>query len=717
MKKVTKIIPIITILVISVLVLLFLDFNEANSYMNLKGFNMETISIKCDDGSNLADIVNNVQEIARKNNVILVKTTVDYKKENGVNVYLSLENIDELNKLLNKKFNVKATNNEITKSSFLSTYNQNSDNQIGIINDLFGDHFYTYYLMDVMIENNYSLFGNYSILYDDFQNYSNFMNEVNNLLGYDTYAIGYYNSIDNYILILIVVSLLLMLLFYFVFQVYDYYNSSKKIGCMKLLGHDGFHINKNLCFKNVKINFISFFSILLLSIIFVKNITPYHLLILSCINLFIILLTYFISYLSCNIINKNYKLVNMLKMENITLEMGKISYGFKTIMTIMLICFTVIVFQNVNTLHNQLKVYNESKNTLEYSVLKSYVAGQQESRENDKIHDLYLKIINNMDTFYASFQDYSQYTSQDFERLEQAERVGKSFHFDSIDKNYLKMKKIKVYDINDEEIDIDKINSVYYLLPKSKKSLIDLFKKFHLELDEYYLKYNKNYSLVVYFYNDQKIDTYQVTSKYIESPILRVVNDSITSHSFLDDLGINFFGQGMGTGLKIKLIDGDKEKTMETLFGYIDESGLSNLFSRQSFMTYKDYFNDEILASRIILLVVTMTIVLILTIYILISFQLLKLYIKAQKKTILVKKMLGFDDDNIFENVYRKNSRNTIISIIIALLILIIIKRINISFVFMPVIFLILDFLVTLISIKSTKLTTIYSDLKGGNYD
>jgi len=279
------------------------------------------------------------------------------------------------------------------------------------------------------------------------------------------------------------------------------------------------------------------------------------------------------------------------------------------------------------------------------------------------------------------------------------------------------MKKIKVYDINDEEIDIDKINSVYYLLPKSKKSLIDLFKKFHLELDEYYLKYNKNYSLVVYFYNDQKIDTYQVTSKYIESPILRVVNDSITSHSFLDDLGINFFGQGMGTGLKIKLIDGDKEKTMETLFGYIDESGLSNLFSRQSFMTYKDYFNDEILASRIILLVVTMTIVLILTIYILISFQLLKLYIKAQKKTILVKKMLGFDDDNIFENVYRKNSRNTIISIIIALLILIIIKRINISFVFMPVIFLILDFLVTLISIKSTKLTTIYSDLKGGNYD
>lgn len=102
MKKVTKIIPIITILVISVLVLLFLDFNEANSYMNLKGFNMETISIKCDDGSNLADIVNNVQEIARKNNVILVKTTVDYKKENGVNVYLSLENIDELNKLLNK---------------------------------------------------------------------------------------------------------------------------------------------------------------------------------------------------------------------------------------------------------------------------------------------------------------------------------------------------------------------------------------------------------------------------------------------------------------------------------------------------------------------------------------------------------------------------------------------------------------------------------------
>lgn len=717
MKKVIKIIPIITILVISVLTLLFLDFNEANSYLKLKKFSIETMSIKYDDGVNLIETINKIQDIARKNNIILAKSTVDYKKENGVNIYLSLENIDELNELLKDKFSVKAINNMKTNNSFISTYNQDIDKQIGIINDLFGDHFYTYYLMDTMIDNGDSLFGSYSILYNNFQNYSNFMNEVNNLLGYDSYSIGYYNSIDNYILMLIVGSLLFMMLFYFIFQVYDYYNNSKKIGCMKLLGHDILHINKNMCRKNVIICFISFLSILLLSVIFVKNITFYHLFLLSLINLFIILLAYFVSYFSCRIITKNYKLVNILKMENITLKMSKISYRFKAIMTIMLICFTVIAFQNISILHNKLKIYNESKNTLEYSMFKSYVANQQESRETDKIHELYLKIVNNMDTFYASFQDYSQYTPADFDRLKEAEENGESFHYDSVDKNYLKIQSIKVYDINNNEIDVETINNVYYLFPKSKKHLIDSFKKFHLELDDYYLKYNDKYTFTAYLYDDQKIDTYQVTEKYIESPILRVIDDSITSHSFLDDLGINFFGQGMGTGLKIKLIDNDKEKTTGTLFKYIDESGLSNLFSRQSFITYRDYFNDEILASRIILLVVILAIILILTVYILISFQLLRLYIKGQKKTVLVKKLLGFETDNIFENVYRKNSRNTIVSIIIALLILIVIKRINISFVFMPVIFLVLDFLVTLISIKSTQLSTIYSDLKGGNYD
>ena len=229
-NKVTKIISVVIIFMISLLLLLFMDFYEASSYLKFKNFQIENMSIKYDSNNeNSADIVNTIQLIARKHNVILMKSNVDGKKENATKVYVSLENIEELYQLLEKNFQIKTMNAEKNNSSFISTFDQNSSNQIGLIKDLFGDHFYTYYLMDEMIEKNDSLFGNYTILYTDFQDYSNFINEMNELLGYNTYSSAFSSNIHNYILILIIGSSIFLLLFYFIFQVYEYYNHSKKL--------------------------------------------------------------------------------------------------------------------------------------------------------------------------------------------------------------------------------------------------------------------------------------------------------------------------------------------------------------------------------------------------------------------------------------------------------------------------------------------------------
>ena len=98
-------------------------------------------------------------------------------------------------------------------------------------------------------------------------------------------------------------------------------------------------------------------------------------------------------------------------------------------------------------------------------------------------------------------------------------------------------------------------------------------------------------------------------------------------------------------------------------------------------------------------------------------FQLLKFYIKSRKKKILVKKLLGFKNNDIFKEIYTRNLKNTLISVAISILILVFIKKASLKIVFIPFIFLSLDFLITFISIKTINLSSVYSLLKGESYD
>ena len=502
MKKVAKLMPIFSMIMICLLFFVFLNFNESSNFLKLKNYSRESISLEYDSNSaNLIENIKNIQDVAQKNNVILLKVNADNENPRKSNLYFSLNSIDELYKLISKNFKIKKINNKKNNSNFISTYNTHSANQIGLIEDLFDNDYYSYYLFDSLYENNNSLFGNYYVFYKDYSDYNKFVYDIKNIVGYDVQSISASTKLENYVMVVLFGAFIFLFLLYFIFQIFDYNSNSKKIGCMRILGFDIKKINFKMIYKNMIVYFITSLIIILFSVLFVKNIGLFHIIILFLICLFLIIITYIISLSCCSIINNNYKVSNILKSQSTTSLIIRISNVLKVIMTVLIIIFSTFLIGNCEELHNKMKKYNSSKNLLEYSVLQSYVADQPEIFEYEKQYELYLKIRKNFDTVYASFNDYSQYTMDDIKRIKQNEKNGQFYEYASVDVNYLKKEKINVYDLNGTKVNVNKINQVVYLFPKSKSQYIDAFHEFYKDLDNYFLQFNSNYSFKAYLYD------------------------------------------------------------------------------------------------------------------------------------------------------------------------------------------------------------------------
>ena len=705
MKRLVRFIPIFTFIVITALTIFFLDFKEANEYISFSKFESEYFTIRYEEDRDISrQTVKYIQDLANKHHIIVLKSNLDYKKKNGNNVYLSLKNGEELIAILQDNFSVKLNQNNIKDHSFISTYQHNNENQIGYIRDLMGDHYYTYYLMDELIDSNSGLHGRYTVLYKNYEDYSRFILELNETLGYDTSSDAIYLSSNfiKYIGFAIIGSLVFLLLFYFIFQIYAYYNQSKKIGCMKLLGYDNKKINQKMIRKNIYIYMISMMILLLLSVIFIPNISIKHILILLLLYLFIILITYLLSRLSCYIIMKDFHIINILKKQNVSTYINYVSYKLKLVMLIILILFCVLAFQNVSVYLKTTKQYREAKQILEYGIFSSFVIEDPAYHDLDRQYQFYLDLLHDseLETFYAHFPILSS----------------DPFQYGNVDKNYLKKENITVYDLNHNKVNIDNISGVFFLFPKSRQNEINDFSKYYEEDSKYYYEtYSLEYHFQAYLYDDMIVPTYHIEEAptKVKNFIIRVVDESIRPNLH-DSITVSLFGNGLNTGLKIKV----KENTLDILGNYLEKHEMTGLLTNNSFVSFKDYFSEQIRLQQVLFLFLSIVIAIIILVYFLISFQITKLFLHSHKNRVVVKKILGFDNEKIFSYIYKKSFRHIIIAFTLSLLLLLLIHKLNILiFIILLFSLTILDCFTIWLSIKTSNMSQIYLDVKGGNYD
>ena len=89
------------------------------------------------------------------------------------------------------------------------------------------------------------------------------------------------------------------------------------------------------------------------------------------------------------------------------------------------------------------------------------------------------------------------------------------------------------------------------------------FEKYYKSISNFYFSnIKRDYYFKAYLYDDIKIDTYRIeyNTKYLNSPIIRVVDDSYNIPYFIDKLGYSMSGMGLNTGFKIEVKDQDKDQ-------------------------------------------------------------------------------------------------------------------------------------------------------------
>ena len=321
--------------------------------------------------------------------------------------------------------------------------------------------------------------------------------------------------------------------------------------------------------------------------------------------------------------------------------------------------------------------------------------------------------------FYSQFSDYVKPTNdEEVQRIKEWEASGTYFEYASVDRNYLKKENIKIYDLNNNPVNIDDINGVFFLFAKSEKNIISKFGNFYTnDSKNDYAEYNMPLNFQAYLYDDQSFDTYRLDLdiKYVKNPRLRVVDDSIKIPYLKSSRGISVFGNSLTTGLKIKI---DNDNTIDYVMEDVNKAGLSDLIGKSNFLTFKNYFNDEIQRAKTIMISVCIGIILVALVYFIIAMEVFSLYVKSEQQTVIVKYLLGFNKQDIFKPIIKKNLLYTVIAFIISLLILLLLNIFNIIlFIISVIAFLIIDSLISMIIIKKYKFNKVYIDLKGGEND
>lgn len=688
----------------------FDEFNRNKLYNSNYGYNNSN-SIVISSKVDLSDEkVENIMALSNEYNVILEKKVISEENNKTTIHYLSFNNLSKVCKL----FNINCNDND---TKYISTY---SCNNCKVKNDFLNNDYHIFKLFNsyILEQSNYT--GEYKVIFNDKKNYDLFIDELAKLLNVEKDSLianGKTISKSNFEMIFKVylISFIIVLFSIFISSLFETLKNSNKIGIYKLLGFSSCKIIKYNLMQEMKVALLITSVMFIIFNLFIPNNNIGFCILSLMVMLLIVILKMLVIISSTYFMNKNLKLINLIKHENITDKIIKFNKFFK-ILTFGII-LTIALFLGI-----QMKLFIERKNEIssflkysDYAVFSQFYQGTDHdslvggSDELDESELELFKYLYNKNAIYVDFKNYFPKTKDDENYFKTLTPQGnKKYKYGTIDTNYL-------YDLNlinsssKNKIVIDnKTSNNVFLIPKSLSDELENFKKFYYE----YYDYNKNDEFIIY--EDTEIPSLSpeiaANNHYlIKSPILKIITPNNVSIR-----QVSVFGIGYDTPLKIKIDKNmSKEDFFESIYDKLVELKLDDNLRYETFFTYDELFNNEL--NEIVRQLITFSTIMLLIfiIYIYIVIQSIVLYLKDKYKEVAIKKMSGFSNFKIFKSYILGDFLINSLTMIIIFTIFNSSYKLN-DFLIIFVIINILEFIFNLLIIKMKLKNFIVTAIKGG---
>ena len=625
-------------------------YNDSNKWDEL--FLDNTITLTINDKIKIDDemLYEAVKPLAQKYSANLYKSTTvtEGVTKKYVGVYLTY---DEYHPYQVKGSDITLTSME--KEAYISTSINEDDRQIGQIKDIFDDNPIVVGTMDYYL-NTFNFNNNLQVRFKDINNAKLFFTELTEQLGVSeeeitTTAIHLNNgnTLNTMMMIIIIISL-------FCFTIAVFYNTcedSKRIGVLKLMGYNKSYIFEKLLepiYKTVLITTCVELGVMFL-IIKNTNITFWIEMLKNVFLLYTVVLI--LSSISYFIVSR-FTLSEVLKGNYGKNLIEKLNNFLRVIILLCCFVFSGILFSNISRAQNFREVIASWIDYQDFAVpVNLNVSDPMELINSD--NNEYLRkaqaTLFDQGCFYVYNTHFQTQNlgineknildvneSEDIKVEEFNPNI--DFNLSTININYLNTLGLK--DMHGNDIIVDEIkNQRVFLLPNSK---VDE-NNYEYILNFYMTGYNQmteNYELKFIVYDDTQNNKFfsfnmdmNEDGKYnIYSPIFNI----ITVENMQDNEVRNILATDINSRLKIPL----NNRTLEEV-----NNELKEIFNQSIGITVGNLsqpFMDQIEIINITLKFNTPILVLVLIIYVMITVQSVKLYIKNNLKTIGIKKLNGF---------------------------------------------------------------------------
>lgn len=709
LKKVLKIIPFLCIFIVTVFFVIYKDSSQRVEYYAFKDYDFS--SLKFSEDATILDenSLKKLEEIAVNSDVILVKQSYNNKNDRK-EVYYSC---DDLGQLLDQKNITYTELKSETMTSFASTEQTGDEKQSIVIHDFLNTDTYNIYKFSSLLDNEIYLYNSYAVYYQDYGNLEKFYAQVSNTFDIPMDALkdtsGVMMGHSTLLFVCMIICSAFLLLLYFTLVLFDLYEQSKKIGCLKLLGFTSYGM-MNVLLKKYMI-YSSIFSafIIILSIFVLPEIDSSILLGLVSLHITILCCTVVLFYIALRIINKYVQVSNILKNCPVLRRVGVFCNILKFIIISFVFLSTATIAQTMNDTYSSSKMLLENDEMLNYAVFSKLSVGNSDHDDRSKFLGFFDKLTQQdvVEYMYADFRDYRE-TSEVSNELE-------SLSMASVDRNYLEMVELNVLDGSGNVVVPDDSEIEYFIFPLSKKELaFDYVERYGNKINGSYVAMGEEFTGTIYFYEDRSFNSFDIenTNVNVSSPIIRVISGKFPLTYFDSRIGLDIAGIGMTTALKFKV--GDDYNTFAQLQGIIDEVGLHDVLVEHLFTSYSDYLGTQQLNIRNAAMIMFIGFIVSMVLYVMTLLQSFTLYVETNIKKIFVKHSLGFRRNDLFRTLIITNLATTLTSFVLLIPLCHIMIAVQWQIlIIISLLYFLIDCLLTLCIVKMIGLDKINLSLKG----